>query len=148
MSKKDTSRVQFVADSGLVAQADAVADIVDMSRTDLIKRALHSYLTDKREEDQFRRQAQEVYINNKIDDETFRRALGTEELLRAKRLEQSFETLVDGVPSPEEVPEIPSDAAFYGSEDTTVIDIEDKSQLVVRSAASSDDESETGESPD
>jgi hypothetical protein len=148
MSEKDTSRVQFVADSGLVAQTDAVADIVDMSRTDLIKRALHSYLTDKREEDQFRRQAQEAYIDGQVDDETFRRALGTEELLRVKRLEESFETLGEGVPSPEEVPEIPSDTAFYGTEDTTVIDIDDESQLVVRSAASSDDESETVENPE
>lgn len=140
MSKKDTSRVQFVADSSLVAQTDAVAEIVDMSRTDLIKRALHAYLTEKREEEQFKRQAQEAYIDGQLDDDTFRRALGTEELLTVKQLQQAFETLGEGVPNSKETPEIPSDSEFYGTTDTTVIDIDNDSQLVVRSVSSADDD--------
>lgn len=140
MSKKDTHRVQFMADTALVSQADAVAEIMNMSRTDLIKRALHTYLTEKREDDQFRRQAQEAFIDDRIDETTFREALGTEELVKAKQLQAAFATLGDGVPTPDEVPEIPSDTEFYGTpEEGTVIDIDKDSQLVVKPADSTEE---------
>jgi len=157
MSKEDTHRVQFVANDGLVGQADAVAEILSMSRTELIKRAIHGYLDGKRRDDQFRRQAQEAFIDDRIDEETFRQALGTEELVIAKRLEATFETLGEGVPDPSDVPEIPSDEEFYGNaeqenvieveEGTQVIEFEEDSHIVVR-PSSEEEETETANPED
>lgn len=157
MSKSEDHRVQLVADSRLVEQTNAVAEIQDMSRTDLIKRAIHMYLTKKREDNQFRRQAQEAFIDERIDEETFRQALGTEELVKAKQLQSTFETFGEGVPDPEDAPPIPSDEEFYGKQaetavievegDSKVIDVEEGSQVVLRtiepSEEDTDDDQET-----
>ncbi|MFP8951887.1 hypothetical protein ACLI4Z_02775 [Natrialbaceae archaeon A-arb3/5] len=89
MSEKKT-RVDFNAPSSLVEQADAIADLLDVSRTHLLTEALRDEIEGLATDDEFQRMIGDAYYSEEIDFDTVESILGTEEAMRMKLLRASL----------------------------------------------------------
>jgi len=106
--------VNFNAPPSLVEQADSVAALLDVSRTQLLVDALRDEIDALAEEEGFRRRLAEAYYAGEIDHDDVESILGTEEAMRMKLLRTSLDR---EPPEPEPSEELPSDAEFYGEDD-------------------------------
>jgi hypothetical protein len=109
MAEEET-RVDFDAPRTLVERADQVAEVLDISRTQLLIDALQEQLTDITNDEEFRRQLKEAFYDGRIDFEPVETLLGTDEAMRLKLLRESL----DRKPPDIELAEsMPADEAFY-----------------------------------
>jgi hypothetical protein len=113
---EEKTRVDFNAPASLVEQADAVADLLGVSRTQLLVDALRDEIDDLAADDGFRRRLEAAYYDGRIDFEVVESVLGTEAAMRTKLLRESLdreplEPRLDG--------DLPSDAAFYDGDRPT-----------------------------
>jgi predicted transcriptional regulator len=105
----EKKRVDFNAPSALVERADAVADVLDVSRTQLLVDALRDELDAVADDDAFRRRLQQAYYDGDAGYDVVESVLGTEEAMRLRLLKRSIDreppepVLRDGSP----------DDAFY-----------------------------------
>lgn len=113
MAEKKT-RVDFNAPRSLVEQADAVADLLDISRTQLLIEALRDELDTRLSNDQVQQELKQAYYDGRIEFETVEKLLGTEEALRLKLLRES---LTRDVPEPSLEGEPPTQEAFYDGDE-------------------------------
>lgn len=86
----EKTRVDFNAPDSLVERADAVADLLDISRTQLLVRALRDELDDLAADESFRRELRRAYYAGRVGFEAVERLLGTEEALRIQLLAESL----------------------------------------------------------
>ena len=89
MSEQRT-RVEFSAPTSLVEEADTVAKLFDMSRTDLLTNALRRQLDDVTTDETFRRRLKEAYYTGRIDFGTLETVLKSEDAARVKLLGESL----------------------------------------------------------
>lgn len=108
MSEEKT-RIDFNAPSSLVERVDAVAELLDTSRTRILIDALRDELDDLIHAEEVRRLINDAYYRGETDFETVESVLGTEEALRMKLLRDS----IDREPPQPEITETPPDAEFY-----------------------------------
>ncbi len=107
---EEKSRVDFNAPESLVERADAIADLLNISRTQLLIDALEEEIASLTTDDRFRRQLAEAYYDDRIDYELVEAIVGTEEALRMKLLQESIDR---EPPEPQLVGPLPTDEEFY-----------------------------------
>lgn len=109
MNAEERTRVDFNAPVSLVEQADIVADLLDVSRTQLVIEALRGELEDLASDESFQRRIRDAYYAGDLDFETVESLLGTEESMRLKLLRDSVDR---GPPEPQIDTDLPA-AEFY-----------------------------------
>lgn len=107
---EEKTRVNFNAPESLVRQADAVTDLLDVSRTRFLVEALRDEIEELARDEQFRRTVREAYYDGRVDFATVRSILGTEEAMRVRLLR---ETLDREPPEPELGDGVPTEEEFY-----------------------------------
>ena len=98
---EERTQVDFDAPASLVERADAVADLLDISRTQLLVEALENRIDDLVADERFRRKVKTAYYEERTDFRTVASILGTEEAMRIKLLRESLardppEPVLDG----------------------------------------------------
>lgn len=106
---EDRTRVDFNAPTSLVERADALAQLLDTSRTQLLVDALRDELDALARNEDVRREIREGFYDERVDFETVESVMGTEEALRMGLLRAS---LSREAPEPH-LEELPGDEAFY-----------------------------------
>lgn len=117
MAEKKT-RVDFNAPRSLVERADAVADLLGISRTQLLVEALRDELDSRLSDEQLRQKLKQAYYDGRIQFETVEAMLGTEEALRLKLLRES---LTRDAPEPQLQGDLPTQEAFYDGDEALPI---------------------------
>ena len=110
---KQKTRVDFNAPESLVAQADAVADLLDISRTQLLIEALREELDSRLSDEQFQQMLKQAYYDDQISFETVETILGTEEAVRLQLLAASLDR---DAPEPQLEGTLPTQSDFYNGE--------------------------------
>lgn len=88
---EEKTRVDFNAPEPLVRQADAITDLLDISRTRLLIEALQDEIEEITRNAQFRREVREAYYDGYVDFSTVRSILGTEEAMRVRLLQEALD---------------------------------------------------------
>ena len=107
------TRVDFNAPESLVERADAIADLLSISRTQLIIDALSDKMGDVTTDEEITRRLRDAYYAGRTDFETVELLLGTEEAMRMKLLRASLDR---EPPEPQVDAELPTDEEFYEDE--------------------------------
>lgn len=102
--------MDFDAPSSLVERADAVAELLEVSRTRLLVEALEERLSELEDDETFRRRVREAYYDGRVDYDTVESVLGTETAMRLGLLRASLDR---EPPEPELADELPTVDAFY-----------------------------------
>lgn len=105
--------VDFNAPETLVERADALADLLSVSRTQLIIDALSEKMSDVVSDEEIKRTVRDAYYHGRIDFETVDVLLGTEEAMRMKLLRASLDR---EPPDPQGDVTLPSAEEFYEGE--------------------------------
>ena len=106
-------RVHFQSPEYLVKRLDAVADLFDKDRTDLLVEAIREYLEDNAESETFQDLVAERYYNDQLEFETVKQLVGAETAQRLRILKTDLESEpFDLAPS--------DDIDIYTGETTTV----------------------------
>lgn len=113
MSEEKT-RVDFNAPASLVEQADHIASLLDVSRTQLLIDALRTEISDLADDDAFRRRLRTAYYTEEVEFEVVESILGTEEAMRMQLLRDALDR---DPPEPQLAGDVPDAAAFYDSDD-------------------------------
>jgi hypothetical protein len=118
MSEEET-RVEFNAPRSLVERVDRAADLLNISRTQLLIDALQDELADLTDDEEFRTRLEQAYYDGRADYQTIEDLLGTEAAMRLKLLRDSIdrtppEPVLDG--------KLPSDDEFYDGQVQTWTD--------------------------
>lgn len=111
---EEKKRVDFNAPASLVEEADVVAELLGVSRTDLLVEGLRERLEDVHSEDWFQRALRDAYYDGRVDFETVETVVGTEEATRMRLLRASLDR-EPPVPDASEV-DVPDAEAFYDGE--------------------------------
>lgn len=88
---EEKTRICFNAPASLVERADRVADLLEVSRTWLMIKALESELDEIAADEEFRRHLADAYYDDRVDFETVETILDREEALRMKLLKESID---------------------------------------------------------
>lgn len=107
------TRVDFNAPESLVERADAIADLLSISRTQLIIDALADKMGDVTTDEEIKRRLSDAYYAGRTDFETVELLLGTEEAMRMKLLRASLDR---EPPEPQVDAALPTDEEFYEGE--------------------------------
>jgi hypothetical protein len=91
MTAEERTRVDFNAPASLVERADAIADLLDVSRTQLLVDALRDEIADLAEDERFRRRLGDAYYDGEIEYDVVESILGTEAAMRMKLLRVSLD---------------------------------------------------------
>lgn len=113
MMAEEKTRVDFNAPASLVDQADTIADLLGVSRTQLLIDALRDEIDELATDEGFRRRLQEAYYNDEIEFDVVETVLGTEEAMRMKLLQESLD---HEPPEPALDDDVPTDEEFYNGE--------------------------------
>jgi hypothetical protein len=106
-------RVDFNAPASIVERADNVAELLDVSRTQLLIDALQDELDELIDDEGFRSRLRDAYYDERIDFQTVKSVLGQEEAMRMKLLRASIDR---EPPEPQVMAELPNDDEFYDGE--------------------------------
>jgi hypothetical protein len=88
----DPRRVHFQSPEYLVERLDAVADLFDKDRTDLLVEAIQEYLAETAESDAFQRQVATKYYDGQLDFETVKQLVDAETAQRLRLLKRDIES--------------------------------------------------------
>jgi hypothetical protein len=110
MATEEKTRVDFNAPASLVEQADRIAELLDISRTQLLIDALRDEIEDLAADEEFQRSIGNAYYSGELDFEDVESILGTEEAMRMKLLKASLNR---DPPEPRIEGGLPADEAFY-----------------------------------
>ena len=113
MTERKT-RVDFNAPASLVEQADDVASLLDISRTQLLIDALRDEIDNLAADDEFQRRLRDAYYADRIEFDAVESILGTEEAMRMKLLRASLDR---DPPEPRLADALPPAEEFYGVEE-------------------------------
>jgi hypothetical protein len=109
----DPRRVHFQSPEYLIERLDAVADLFDTDRTDLLVEAIREYLDEAAESERFREQVARNYYDDQLEFETVKQLVGPEESQRLRLLKADLDDEPLDLATPE-------DADIYDGEATTV----------------------------
>ncbi len=91
MVAEEKTRVDFNAPASLVERADTVADILDVSRTQLLIDALREEIADIAADEKFQQRLRQAFYDGRIEYDVVESILGTEEAMRMHLLQQSLD---------------------------------------------------------
>ncbi|WP_254823768.1 CopG family ribbon-helix-helix protein [Haloglomus halophilum] len=93
-----TTRVNFRIPEELVEKADVAAELTHRNRTEIVIEALRTYLDEIEDEDAFREDVIELYLDGDIEFETLRTFIGRQDadsVRASKALLEDGEALAD-----------------------------------------------------
>jgi hypothetical protein len=109
----DRRRVHFQSPASLVERLDAVADLFDRDRTDLLVEAIREYLQDTADSETFQELVARKYYDDELSFETVERLVDGETARRLRLLKTDIES------EPLELV-APDDSDIYGGDATAV----------------------------
>ncbi len=117
----DPRRVHFQSPEYLVERLDAIADLFDKDRTDVLVEAMREYIEDTADSETFQELVAAKYYDDQLDFETVKQLVGAE---TAQRLRLLKSDLAD---EPLDIA-APDDVDIYDAEATTVVtdDVDDR----------------------
>lgn len=110
---EEKTRVDFNAPASLVERVDTIANLLGVTRTQLLIDALRDEIDDLAADEGFQRRLRDAYYADQIEFDVVESILGTEEAMRMKLLRAS---LTREPPEPQMEAELPSKEEFYGGE--------------------------------
>jgi hypothetical protein len=112
-SSDEPRRVHFQSPEYLVERLDAVADLFDKDRTDLLVEAIREYLEETADNETFQELVATKYYNDQLEFETVTQLVGTETAQRLRLLKADLEDEPLDLATPDDVD-------IYGDEATTI----------------------------
>ena len=109
----DPRRVHFQSPEYLVDRLDAIADLYDTDRTDLLVEAIREYIEETADSDSFQTLVARKYYDGQLDFETAKELVGTETAQRLRLLKRDLDD------EPLDLDE-PTDEDIYGGEAVSV----------------------------
>ncbi|MFQ3476352.1 hypothetical protein HKK80_08835 [Halonotius sp. F2-221B] len=109
----DPRRVHFQSPEYLVDRLDAIADLFDTDRTDLLVEAIREYIEETADSDSFQTLVARKYYDGQLDFETAKELVGTETAQRLRLLKRDLDD------EPLDLDE-PTDEDIYGGEAVSV----------------------------
>lgn len=110
---EEKTRVDFNAPASIVERADNVAELLDISRTQLLIDALQDELDELVSDEEFRSHLRDAYYDERVEFQTVKSVLGQEEAMRMQLLRASIDR---EPPEPQLKAELPTDEEFYDGE--------------------------------
>lgn len=86
----DKKRVDFNAPAHLVQQADAIAQVLDRSRTDILIEALREKVTEAANDREVKAELRRAYYEGTLSEEIVEAVLGKEEATRMRLLREGL----------------------------------------------------------
>ncbi|RBI59475.1 hypothetical protein DMJ13_22980 [halophilic archaeon] len=114
----DPQRVRFQSPEYLVKRLDAIADLFDKDRTDLLVEAIRKYIEETADSETFPELVATKYYNDQLDFESVKQLVGTETAQRLRLLKTDLED------KPLDLA-VPADVDIYGDDATTVDTVDD-----------------------
>jgi hypothetical protein len=106
-------RVHFQSPEYLVERLDAIADLYDTDRTDLLVEAIREFLEETADSESFQDLVATKYYDDQLEFETVKQLVGTETAQRLRLLKADLEGDPLDLPAPD-------DDDIYGEDATTV----------------------------
>ncbi|MFT4920846.1 MAG: hypothetical protein ACI8XM_000037 [Haloarculaceae archaeon] len=98
----DPRRVHFQSPEYLVERLDAIADLFDKDRTDLLVEAIREYLEDTAESETFQELVATKYYDDQLDFETTKQLVGAETAQRLRLLKADLDGEPLDIAAPDE----------------------------------------------
>lgn len=115
----DPRRVHFQSPEYLVDRLDAIADLFDKDRTDLLVNAIREYIEDTAESETFQELVATKYYNDQLDFETVKQLVGAETAQRLRLLKADLEGKPFDLAAPGDVDIYDGDAETVDPENTS-----------------------------
>ncbi len=117
----DPRRVHFQSPEYLVDRLDAVADIFDKDRTDVLVEAMREYIEDTADSETFQELVATKYYDDQLDFETAKQLVGAETAQRLRLLKSDLADEPLDIAAPDAVD-------IYDGDATTVVtdDVDDR----------------------
>jgi hypothetical protein len=110
----DPRRVHFQSPEYLVERLDAIADLFDKDRTDVLVEAIREYIEDTADSETFQELVAAKYYDDQLDFETVKQLVGAETAQRLRLLKSDLEDEPLDIEAPDD------DVDIYGGDATTV----------------------------
>jgi len=110
----DPRRVHFQSPEYLVDRLDAIAELFETDRTDLLVEAIEAYISETADDETFQNRVAEAYYNGELDFESAKQLVGSESAQRLKLLKADL----DGEPLDLDAP---TDVNIYDGDATEVV---------------------------
>jgi len=94
----DPRRVHFQSPEYLVDRLDAIADLFDKDRTDLLVDAIREYIEDTADSETFQELVATKYYDDQLEFETVKQLVGAETAQRLRLLSRSEDEPLDPLP--------------------------------------------------
>lgn len=118
MSASDEPRrVHFQSPEYLVERLDAIAELYDTDRTDLLVDAIREYLAETADSETFQELVATEYYDDQLEFETVKQLIGTESAQRLRLLKADLEDEPLDLAAPEDVDIYGDDAAAVEPDD-------------------------------
>ncbi|MFA9418317.1 hypothetical protein [Natrinema sp. HArc-T2] len=99
----DPRRVHFQSPEYLVDRLDAIADLFDKDRTDLLVEAIREYIEDTADNETFQELVATKYYDDQLEFETVKQLVGAETAQRLRLLKADLEDEPLGLAAPDDV---------------------------------------------
>ncbi|ELZ29029.1 hypothetical protein C474_14044 [Halogeometricum pallidum JCM 14848] len=106
-------RVHFQSPEYLVERLDAIADLFDKDRTDVLVEAIREYIEETADSETFQELVATKYYDDQLDFETVKQLVGAETAQRLRLLKADLESEPLDLAAP-------TDVDIYGDDATTV----------------------------
>lgn len=118
MSASDEPRrVHFQSPEYLVERLDAIADVFDKDRTDLLIEAIRGYIEDTADSETFQELVAAQYYDNQLEFETVKQLVGAETAQRLRLLKADLEGEPLDLTAPDDVDVYSGDATTVATDD-------------------------------
>ena len=117
----DPRRVHFQSPEYLVERLDAIADLFDKDRTDVLVEAMREYIEDTADSETFQELVAAKYYDDQLDFETAKQLVGAETAQRLRLLKSDLSDEPLDIAAPDDID-------IYGGDATTVVtdDVDDQ----------------------
>jgi hypothetical protein len=109
-ARDDPRRVHFQSPEYLVDRLDAIADLFDRDRTDLLVEAIREYIEETAESESFQELVATKYYDDQLEFETVKQLVGAETAQRLRLLKADLEGEPLDLAPPEDVDVYDGDA--------------------------------------
>jgi hypothetical protein len=113
----DPRRVHFQSPEYLVDRLDAIADLFDKDRTDLLVEAIREYVEDTADSETFQKLVATKYYDDQLDFETVKELVGAESAQRLRLLKGDLEDEPLNLSTPDDIDIYDSEAATVDADD-------------------------------
>ncbi|MCQ4334275.1 ribbon-helix-helix domain-containing protein [Natronomonas sp. F2-12] len=113
----DPRRVHFQSPEYLVDRLDAIADLFDKDRTDLLVEAIREYIEETADSETFQELVATKYYDDQLDFETVKQLVGAESAQRLRLLKRDLEDEPLDLAAPDDIDIYDGKAATVDTDD-------------------------------